>query len=185
LGLAFEYTDEKLLERLKQGDGGAMSILFRKYADRAFGFAYRFLHSREDAEEVAGEAFLKVFRFASEFRGEGTFSSWLLRIVKNLCLDRLRQPKLIVLPVAGQDVSPGLSVTEEVERLERNQVVSETLAGLPDEYQMVLILRDIEGLSNRETAEVLQKSEAATKSLHHRARKALRDRLIAAWGETL
>ncbi|MCC6446744.1 MAG: RNA polymerase sigma factor [Armatimonadetes bacterium] len=173
--------DEQLLERLKRGDSEAMGALYRRYADRAFGFACRFLHSHEDAEEITGEAFLKVFRFARDFRGEGAFSSWLFRIVRNLCLDRLRQPRLIVLPLEEADASA--SFTEEVERRERNRTVADALDSLPEEYRSLLILRDIEGLSNREVSEIIGRSEPATKSLHHRARKALRDRLLELWGE--
>src|SRR3712207_4643525 len=91
--------DEYWVERVRQGDGVALEFLFRRYSNRVFGFAHALLRSREEAEEVVTDSFLRVFRFAPELRGQGSFESWLLRIAKNLCVDRLRGPRLLTLPL--------------------------------------------------------------------------------------
>src|SRR5207253_4360309 len=88
----------RLVERFRRGDPEALSALFDMYVDRVYGYARHILGSREDAEEVTSEAFLKAFRRAADFRGESPFHGWLFAIARNLCRDRLRQPRLIAVP---------------------------------------------------------------------------------------
>jgi RNA polymerase sigma-70 factor (ECF subfamily) len=170
--------DPWLLARVRQGDGAALEVLFRQYVDRVFGFAYAMLRSREEAEEVVTDTFVRVFRFAGELRGgEGSFESWLLRIARNQCLDRLRRPRLLTLPL---DEAAGLlTPPEQMDRTALRYLVEQALDRLPEEYRTALVLRDVQGRSAREAAEVLGKSETAFRSLHQRARKALRDGLQA------
>jgi RNA polymerase sigma-70 factor, ECF subfamily len=170
-------TDDQLLARVQSGQSAALELLFHRYADRVYGFAYGMLHAREDAEEVVTETFIRVFRFAGEFRAEGSFHSWLFRIAKRLCLDRLRQPKLVTLPLQEWDQPEDDIFEEERDRSDMRQLVRQALSCLSEDYRAVLIMRDVQGLSNREVAEAIGKSEVAAKSLHHRARRALRDAL--------
>lgn len=172
--------DDYWIDRVRQGDATALEFLFRRYVHRVFAFAHGLLRSREDAEEVVTDTFLRVFRFASELKGEGSFEGWLLRIAKNLCLDRLRRPRLLTLPLEDLgEASFLLTPVDRVDRTALRYLVEAALDRLPEEYRIALILRDVQGLSAREAAEVLGKGETAFRSLHQRARRALRDALKA------
>ena len=168
----------RLVERFRRGDPEALSALFDMYVDRVYGYARHILGSREDAEEVTSEAFLKAFRRAAYFRGESPFHGWLFAIARNLCRDRLRQPRLIAVP--GVD-------SEDEDRLEETLAlradVRSAVRELPEDYQDILILCDVEEWDAREVARMTDRSLAATKSLLYRARRALRDRLAERWNE--
>lgn len=172
--------DEHWVDRVRLGDGAALEFLFRKYAHRVFGFAHALLRNREEAEEVVTDTFLRVFRFAPELRGQASFESWLLRIARNLCLDRLRRPRVLTLPLeATGDACQLLAPPDEIDRTVLRCLVERALDRIPEEYRIALALRDVQGLSAREAAEVVGKGETAFRSLHQRARKALRDALRA------
>lgn len=172
--------DEYWVERVREGDASALEFLFRRYVGRVFGLSYALLRSREEAEEVVTDAFLRVFRFAPELRGQGSFEAWLLRITRNLCLDRLRRPRLLTLPLDEPgDASRLLAPADQVDRTAMRYLVERALDRLPLEYREALVLRDIEGLSAREAAAMVGKPETAFRSLHQRARRALRDALRA------
>jgi RNA polymerase sigma-70 factor, ECF subfamily len=174
------YGDDYWVDRVRQGDGAALEFLFRRYANRVFGFAYALLRNREEAEEVVTDAFLRVLRFAPELREQGSFESWLLRIARNLCLDRLRRPRLLTLPLEDlTDASRLLAPADEMDRAGLRYLVEMGLDRLTEDYRVALVLRDVQGLSAREAAEVTGKTETAFRSLHQRARKALRDALRA------
>jgi RNA polymerase sigma-70 factor, ECF subfamily len=173
-------SEEQWIARVRGGDRAALEVLFRRYADRVFGFAYALLRSREEAEEVVTDTFLRVFRFAAELRGGGSFESWLLRIARNLCLDRLRRPRVLTLPLeALGEVGNLLTPPDQIDRTALRYLVEQALDRVPEEYRVALVLRDLQGLSAREAAEVTGKSEPAFRSLHQRARRALRDALRA------
>ncbi len=168
--------DEYWVERVRQGDRAALEFLFRRHGGRVFGFAHALLRSREEAEEVVTDTFLRVFRFAPELREGQSFESWLLRIARNLCMDRLRRPRLLTLPLEG--LSEGLLLpADQIDRTALRLVVEQALDRLSEEYRAALILRDVQGLSAREAADVMGKGETAFRSLHQRARRALRDAL--------
>jgi RNA polymerase sigma-70 factor (ECF subfamily) len=170
--------DEYWVERVRQGDGGALEFLFRRYVSRVYGFAHALLRDREEAEEVVTDTFIRVFRFAPELRGEGSFESWLLRIARNLCVDRLRRPRLLTLPLdEGIDASQLLAPADQVDRTALRFLVEQAMDRLPADYRAALVLRDVQGLSAREAAEVTGRGETAFRSLHQRARRALRDAL--------
>ena len=154
--------DEFWVERVREGDGAALEFLFRRHADRVFGFAHTLLRHREEAEEVVTDTFLRVFRFAPELRGQGSFEAWLLRIARNLCLDRLRRPRLLTLPLEDLgDASRLLAPSDQMDRTALRFVVEQALDQLPEEYRTVLILRDVQGLPARDAAEIVGKTETA------------------------
>lgn len=173
--------ETRLVVRFRDGDARAMDTLFDRYADRVLGLAVRLTETREDAEEVAQEAFIRAFRQARQFRGEAAqFGPWLLAIVRNLSLDRRRQLRLpsLSLDAPGSEwiTSPGDTYLQVVEREERATLFA-GLNALPEEWRTVLILCDLEEIPHADAAHVLGRSTAATKSLLYRARRALRDRL--------
>src|SRR5437870_487625 len=88
--------EKRLVARFQAGEPEALGALFELHVDRVFAYAWRLLGNREDAEEVTSEAFLRAFERAAAFRGECPLRGWLFGITRNLCLDRLRQPRLLL-----------------------------------------------------------------------------------------
>ena len=164
--------EARLVARFQNGDVRALETLFDLYADRALGLAVRLCETREDAEEVTQEAFLRAFRFARQFRGgteggNGGFGPWLFAIVRNLAADRRRQLRLPTLslsaPEAEHLTTHGLSVEDEAEKRRERRDLLAALDALPEEWRTVLTLCDLEDVPHSEAAQVLQRTTAATK----------------------
>jgi RNA polymerase sigma-70 factor (ECF subfamily) len=163
-------TEKRWLSALAKGDPNALGALYEIYGERIFRYAFRMLGNRSDAEDVTAETFYRVLRRSSELRADGAFRTWLFRITRNLCIDRMRQHKLVELPA---DAQYGCSEDRTALRL----TVRQALADLPEEYREPLILCDLEDISAKEAAEVLRISVPALKSRLYRGRRALRDKL--------
>lgn len=173
--------EKRLIARVQAGEAEALNALFELNVDRVFAYARRLLGNREDAEEVTSEAFVRAFERALSFRGDCPFRGWLFGIVRNLCVDRLRQPRLLLLEPQETD-----RLTDEgvgVDRMVNHTLVRQALEELPEEHRLVLTLCDVEEWDAHEAAEVLERSLAATKSLLYRARRALRARLTESLDE--
>ena len=181
--------EARLVARFREGEARALESLFDRYADRALGLAVRLTETREDAEEVAAEAFILAFRHARTLNSEATaFGPWLFAIVRNLAAEKRRQLRLPTLslstPGAEHIADAGRRPDEEAERRAEREVLLAALEALPEEWKTVLTLCDLEDVSHAEAAVALGRSVAATKSLLDRARRALRDLLLKAWGDT-
>lgn len=163
-------TEKRWLNALAQGDQSALGELYEHYGERIFRYTYRMLGNRCDAEDATSETFLRVLRRSAELRADGAFRTWLFRIARNLCIDKMRQHKLLELPPEGQ-----LVTTEE--RTTLRLAVHQALRDLPQEYREPLILCDLEDISAKEAAEVLQITVPALKSRLYRGRRVLRDKL--------
>ena len=150
----------------------AMEALFHRHLQSVYSLTRRYFAVREDAEEATSETFMRVFRALriGQFRGESSFKTWTLRIAANVCLERLRQPRL---PTLSLDSIGELSSTPAYE----HSALYDAIAALPDHQRLVLTLCDIEGYAATEAAAVIGRSITATKSIHYRARRALRDLL--------
>jgi RNA polymerase sigma-70 factor (ECF subfamily) len=174
-----DLYEARLVDRFRRGDAEALSGLFHLHVEGVYRYARHLLGNREDAEDVTSESFLRALRHASEYRGDSEFRGWLYAIARNLCRDRLRQPRLLPL-----EMEPA---TENGDRTDERAAIRSDLRavveGLPSEYQQVLLLCDVEEWDAREAAAHLGRSVAATKSLLYRARRALRDRLAERWRE--
>jgi len=167
--------EQRLVARFQAGEPEALGTLFELHVDRVFAYARHMLGNREDAEEVTSEAFLRAFERAGSFRGDCPFRGWLFGITRNLCLDRLRQPRLLLLePEMLEQQHDG---GEGARQMETDLLVRGALAGLSREHQLVLLLCDVEEWDAREAAMALNKSVAATKSLLYRARRELRAKM--------
>lgn len=173
--------EKRLIARLQAGEAEALSGLFDLHVDRVFAFARHLLGNREDAEEIVSEAFLRAFQRAGGFRGDCPFRGWLFGITRNLCLDRLRQPRLLLLDPDA--VERHTDRGEAAAQMETSLAVRQALAQLSEEYRLVLTLCDVEEWDAQEVAAILEKSLPATKSLLYRARRALRAQLTALWDE--
>ena len=180
--------ETRLVARFREGDPRALESLFERYADRALGLAARLTDSREDAEEVAGEAFLRAFQHARTLRGDGGgFGPWLLAIVRNVAMDKRRQLRLPTLLLSASEAENlrdgGPAPSEEAERRAERAALLRAMEQLPEEWRTVVTLCDLEDVAHADAALVLGRSVAATKSLLYRARRALRDLLVEIWKE--
>ena len=183
-------SDElKLVRAAKAGDISAFEQLVKRYDRNVFRIANHITHSREDAEDVVQEAFLKAYSNLEKFQEQSKFYTWLVRIAVNEALMKLRKrrPERFVsldeevkteddsLPREVADWSPNPEQLYNQEEL--RDILSRTIQGLPPTFRTVFVLRDVEGLSTEETAEALDLSVPAVKSRLLRARLQLRERL--------
>lgn len=162
--------EKRWLNALNEGDPRALGGIYELYGERIFRYTFRMLGNRSDAEDITSETFLRVLRRSGELRADGAFRTWIFRIARNLCIDKMRQHKLMELPPDA--AHPG---TEEKSTL--RITVQQALAELPVEYREPLVLCDLEEMAAREAAEVLKISVPALKSRLYRGRRALRDKL--------
>lgn len=183
-------VDCSLLTRLRAGEPAAFEELVRGHSGRMLAVALRMLRRPADAEDAVQDAFASAFRALPEFEGSASLGTWLHRIVVNACLMKLRfarsrpvvsiEPLLPAFDDTGHHVRPVPDWHEPGEQLERSEVraqVRECIDQLPDDYRVILLLRDIEGLDTAEAAGRLGISEVAAKVRLHRARQALRSLL--------
>jgi len=182
--------DTALMLRAKQGDGGAFTDLVEKYQQPVMNLAFRTLRDLTEAEDLAQNVFVQVWKAAPRYEPTAKFSTWLFTIARNLCLNEIRrrtrhpaesfdqtrddaddQP---LYRVEDKRVAPA---TEELLRGELVEKVDAALAGLPENQRTALLLCRQEELSYEEIATVLGCSLSATKSLIHRARETLKLKL--------
>jgi RNA polymerase sigma-70 factor (ECF subfamily) len=173
--------DAPLVDRLRRGEPRAFEDLVIGYQHRVFGVALRMLGNRAEAEELAQEVFLRAYRAIGEFRGDAKLSTWLYAIASRLCLNRLssgerrmaRQGEETLTRLASSEIGPA----EELERSELEAALHRAIAELADERRIVIVLRDLEGLSYEEIAAALELEPGTLRSRLHRARMDLRDKL--------
>jgi RNA polymerase sigma-70 factor (ECF subfamily) len=143
-------------------------------------FAYRFVRNREMAEELAQEIFLRIYEGAGRYQAQAKFTTWLYRIATNVCLNELRKPRY---RASHEPLEEALSIGRDAvsgERLERQAVSSairNALEQLPDKQRAAFILNKYQELSYSEVSEVMKLSDKAVKSLIHRAKETLAERL--------
>jgi len=186
-----DATDEDLMMRIGNGDRAAFGALVRRHLNRAVAVAQRVTGSRGEAEEIAQEAFLRVWTKAPNWRSaEGDFpaarfTTWLYRVVVNLGIDRKRRPAMNALEAAGDPVDPADSALRTLEKAQLSDRVAAAVAALPERQRTALTLCFYEGLSNREAADILALSPGAVESLLVRARRSLREALAGVAAEFL
>lgn len=183
----FPLTDKNLIEKTKNGDNSAFEELVKKYEQKIYNLALRLTSNPEEAGDILQETFLKAYRSLNSFKGEANFSTWLYRIAMNIALMRKRKEKGKIfesldriLPTAEGELHkeiPDWSTNPEaeIENKEVRNILTNALASLPDDYRAVLVLRDIQNLSNKEVSEILKLSIPTVKSRLHRARLFLRN----------
>jgi RNA polymerase sigma-70 factor (ECF subfamily) len=180
-----DQDDQALIQRCQAGDLSAFEPLVEKYRQRVWRLAYRILRDREEAWDVSQEAFIRAYQSLPSFRGQSAFYTWLFRIVVNLATDRVRQRAARgrafgTEPVPENEWTTGLpdDVTarpdEEAARREQRRRIGRMLDALPPRFRAIIMLSDVEGLSYREIAEVLNIPLGTVMSRLHNARKRLR-----------
>lgn len=169
-----ELGDDALLVLYANGDDAAARILTLRLAPRAYAQAYRMLGQAAEAEDVAQEAMMRVWKIAPEWRrGEAKVTTWLYRVTANLCLDRLRRVRGTPLDAIDEPADPGLSVSEKLQNSARRDALGQALLTLPERQRQAVILRHLEELANPEIAEIMEISVEAVESLLARGKRAL------------
>jgi len=197
--LSEQVTDIELVRRAKAGDLEAFEALTTRYEGKVYSLARRILRQEQDAEDVTQQTFLSAVEHLEGFREEASFSTWLLRIATHAALKVLRKRQgldMVSLEAEtesreGYDNIPHpefiadwrQSPAQLVERNETRRLVEDALEQLDEKHRIIFLLRDVEGLSVRETAESLGLSEANVKVRLLRARLLLREQLTRAFGD--
>ncbi len=193
-------SDLVLVDRLRGGDPAALDELMARYAARVWRLARGVTRNDSDAEEVVQDVFLTLSQKSETFEGRSALGSWIYRITMNAALNK-RRGKRAEVEVSLEDMLPAYladghragdrayvlmdwSRGPDAELLssEARAVIRRTIDRLPDRYRVVLLMRDIEELSNEETAAALGETVSAVKSTLHRARMALREQLTRHYG---
>ncbi|RRN69148.1 RNA polymerase sigma factor SigW [Peribacillus simplex] len=183
--------DVLIKERINQvlkGDHNAFGEIVEIYKDKVFQICFRMLGNRQEAEDLAQEAFVRAFVNIRSFNIQMKFSTWLYRIATNLCIDRLRKKKpdyYLDAEVAGTEglnmyshvASDMAKPEEEVESLELQETIQVEIMKLPEKYRSVIVLKYIEELSLKEISEILDLPVGTVKTRIHRGREALRKQL--------
>jgi len=184
-------TDVALVRRARNGDFSAFEDLFERYRTLVFRFAYQMVPRRDDAEDIVQEAFVRAYQNLDKYRDEAKFTTWLLRIVTNLCTDQARMSTRR--QALEQQESAGAllwmttgEIDDPVQNLEadrRKQALRRALSALPTHHRSVIVLRDIEERDYTDIAEILGCTIGGAKLRVLRARRALRDRIAPLIGE--
>ncbi len=182
-------TDQQLVKRAQKGDTRAFDLLVLKYQGRIATLVSRFVHDASEVEDVTQEAFIKAFRALPKFRGDSAFYTWLYRIAanaaKNYLVSRGRRPSADadIDDAEYFDEGESLRTTETPENAffgeELANVVKTTMEGLPDELRTALVLREFDGLSYEEIAEVMACPVGTVRSRIFRAREVVDIRVKA------
>ena len=181
--LSEQITDQELVEKAQQGDKKAFNLLVVRYQNRVAGLLTRYV-SRDDIPDIVQESFIKAYRSLASFRGESAFYTWLYRIAVNTAKNHLtalgrRPPKEDILAEDAESYDAGTQLREAdtpehlVLSNELKRVVFETIENLPEELKMAITLREIEGLSYEEIAEVMSCPVGTVRSRIFRAREAI------------
>lgn len=182
--------DAALMMRVKQGDTAAFAELVDKYKQPVMNLIYRTLRDATEAEDLAQNVFLQVYKSAQRYRVSAKFSTWLFTIARNLCLNEIRRrsrhpaesldaphPEQADQPLHQFEDKRNLSPPETMLHGELERKIEEALAELPENQRTAVLLCRQEELSYEEIAEILNCSLSATKSLIHRGRETLRQKL--------
>lgn len=178
-----QVTDQLLVERAQQGDKKAFNLLVVRYQNRVAGLLTRYI-PRDDIPDIVQESFIKAYRSLESFRGESAFYTWLYRIAVNTAKNHLtslgrRPPREDILAEDAENYESGMNLREAdtPESLtlseELKKIVFETISNLPDELKTAITLRELEGLSYEEIAEVMQCPVGTVRSRIFRAREAI------------
>jgi RNA polymerase sigma-70 factor (ECF subfamily) len=189
-----DRRDRVLVRRMKAGDERAFEELVRLYQNRIFGLMLRMIGNRQEAEDLAQEVFMTVHRAIASYRGDGRFYTWLYRIASNTCKNRIKYlrgrnfhrsvPVEDAPDAQGPSAGPSVALQSQIagpeamaEGTRLQTAIQRELALLEPEHRLLIILRDVQGLSYQEILQTTGLQEGTLKSRLHRARVALKDRL--------
>ncbi len=190
-------VDHRLISEFKAGSMEAMEKIVERYEDRIFTFGLKMCGHLQDAEDIAQETFLNAFKYLKDFREETKLKNWLFRIAATACIRKRRKKKCepdqeisleSFVPQNGDDVKyeiPDWSddPSDNMLRAELKDVIDDAIQSLSHKYRLVFNLRDIEGFSTQETADILGISTQSVKTRLHRARLFLREKISTSYKE--
>ena len=180
-----ERSDAEVIARAQRGDAEAFRLLYEKHKRRVYSLCLRMTANTAEAEDLAQEAFLQLYRKIGTFRGESAFSTWLHRLSVNVVLMHLRKKSLPIVSLeestqSGEDDSAkrdfgadDIALSGSIDRLQLQRAVD----SLPPGYRMIFVLHDVEGYEHNEIAKIAGCSVGNSKSQLHKARMKLRDLL--------
>ncbi|MCM2560751.1 RNA polymerase sigma factor [Lutimaribacter sp. EGI FJ00015] len=169
-----DLPDDTVLTLFANGDASAARVLTLRFTPRVLAHAYRLLGDRDEAEDVAQEAMMRLWRIAPEWRqGEAKVTTWLYRVVANLCADRLRRRRGVALDSVPEPVDDAPGADDELMRQARADALQQALDALPARQRQAVVLRHIEGFSNPDIAEIMEIGVEAVESLTARGKRAL------------
>jgi len=179
-----DIDDQALIERCRRGDVAAFEPLVERYRERVWRLAYNYLRDREDAWDAAQEAFVRAWQALPSFRGQSAFYTWLFRITVNVATDRARQRAARRRAFGSEQVpeeewkrvmvDPQAPPDDMAAKAEQRARIRQALDALPEHHRAIIMLSDLQGLSYREIAEVLDIPMGTVMSRLHNARKRLR-----------
>jgi RNA polymerase sigma-70 factor (ECF subfamily) len=186
-------AERLLIARLRQRDERAFSEVVRLHGDKVFNLVLRMVGTRAEAEDIAQEVFVTLWKSIDSFRGESKFTTWLLRIAANHSKNRIKYLARRATDKNGLDGASEAHMADEgkgpvqghidapdarIEAAELETVLQQAIATLDEEHRLLVVLRDIEELSYDEIAEITGLPEGTVKSRLHRARVALKEHLV-------
>lgn len=170
--------ESSLIKRAIQGDNDAFESLMSAYERKIYGLCLRMMGNRQDGEDAAQEAMVRIWQKLPQYRGEAAFSTWVYRVTASACTDAIRkrslraQPSLEAMREEGFEPQDGAPTPQQaVENTERREAMQRAIAGVPEQMRSVFLLRDVHGLSVEETARALNVSSGTVKSRLSRARE--------------
>ncbi|MGD8292227.1 MAG: sigma-70 family RNA polymerase sigma factor [Desulfobacterales bacterium] len=183
--------DFELIQAINSGQTDKFQELVKRYEQKLYNFSLRMCRDHRDAEDMIQETFLNVFRYLNGFRYETKFKNWMYKIAASTCIKKRRKSKFAPeKELSLEEFSPGnqtevpdhvpewaLMPLEKLLNQELSNAINKEILSLPKKYRLVIVLRDIEGFSTAETAQILGLSTANVKVRLHRARLYLRDKL--------
>lgn len=179
-----EVTDQQLVARVQKGDKRAFDLLVLKYQHRIFGLISRYVHDADEVQDVAQEAFIKAYRALPRFRGDSAFYTWLYRIAintaKNYLVSRSRRPPGSDVEVEDAEYYASGGALHEIETpesalfgAELKQVVERAIKNLPEDLRTAVTLREFDGLSYEDIADIMDCPVGTVRSRIFRAREAI------------
>ena len=171
-------SDQHVIEQILQGNKRAYALLVDRYKERVFTTALRMMKNREEAEEVAQDTFIKMFKSLANFKGSSKFSTWLYKIAYNTCLDRLKKKTINIVDDAIEDITPAFLATVDsaldiMQEREQQQAINSCLQQLPGDDGFILTLYYFEDLSVDEIAGIVGLKANNIKIKMYRSRKKL------------
>ncbi len=177
-----ERTDSELVKMCLNGDNEAFSELISRYKRLIYSVAYKFSKNEEEVNDMAQEAFIKIYRSLSRYDDQYKFSTWSVKVATNICLDhvRRRKPEAVSLQEVENFTGSGNSPEEYYLRKEKSQVLKDAIDDLPEIYRVPIVMYHQKGMSYKEIAEYLDKPMSIIKNRIFRARNTLRQNLAGA-----
>jgi len=196
--ITVDMTDHNLIAQFKEGSMEAMEAIVDRYENRIFTFGLKMCGQLQDAEDITQDTFLNAFKYLNSFREETKLKNWLFKLAATACIRKRRKKKCepdhelsLETSFMNEDGTSGTydipdwsdEPSNNVLQAEMKSVIDHSIKALPHKYRLVFNLRDIEGFSTKETAEILGISIESVKTRLHRARTALREKISQAYRE--